>query len=46
MLSLVLDLLTAVIPGWREWLILAVVAAIAIGVLRSLVGGPSSSGGD
>jgi hypothetical protein len=42
MLTTVLDLLSALIPDWRAWLVLAVVASIAIGILRALVGPPSS----
>jgi hypothetical protein len=44
MLTVVLDLLSALIPDWRAWLVLAIVASIAVGVLRALVG--SSSSGD
>ena len=42
MLTYVLDFLSAVIPDWQSWLVLAIVAAIAIGVLRALTGHSSS----
>jgi len=43
-LTYVLEFLSAIIPDWQSWLVLAIVAAIAIGILRSLLG--HSSPGD
>lgn len=37
------EFLDSFIPDWRSWIVLALVASIAVGALRLLIGVPAGS---